>query len=213
MCEKQVRKGEWKMKTELCGISKSIGGRNVLDDISFTFRSGNRYVISGRSGAGKTTLLNIIAGYLPVDSGRISCGENQETSYMFQDDLLFSDLTLYENMRLVMSAKKLSDKRMKEMEKVLEILGIKFLLNTKIRCFSGGERKRAAMICALLPGPDVLLMDEPVAALDRESRKAVQRCICTEAKEAAVIIVTHEHMKMPGAVYLELEKGSLAYEK
>ncbi len=143
----------------------------------------------------------------------------ENVAYMFQDDLLFSNLTVWENLKLAWIGWDVSCSNgtfekafLDKAQDVLELLQIEEFLNTKVGCLSGGERKRVALAKDLTLSPSLFLLDEPVASLDPLSRRLVIKALNTVEKSATIIIVTHEDLKDPTFIRLELKKGALLYE-
>ena len=196
------------MKLVLKNVSKGWEGRGILKECSYVFSAGCTYYIRGRSGAGKTTLLHIIAGYLPFH-GQVLIPKHARIGYMMQEDLLFSSLTLRQNLRLAAAGAGHWKKGEGHALAWLEMMQIDHLMDREIRCLSGGERKRAALACAAVGRPDFLLLDEPVVALDGESRKGMLRCMRFLKKKIGCITVTHETIRDPTSIHLRLEKGKL----
>lgn len=197
---------------KLENVSKQLGEKTLLDYVSFTFETGKKYVITGRSGVGKTTLLNIIAEYLSYQ-GEIHVA-TEKIAYMFQDDLLFANLTVMENLEMARIGWQLeyTDRFWEKTKDILKLLQIDGFLDTKVGSLSGGEKKRVALAQGLMLSPQLFLLDEPVAALDPHSRRLVIKAINAVKKNTTIIIVTHEDLKDPTFIKLKLKKGKLLYE-
>src|SRR5205807_7198786 len=137
----------------------------------------------GPSGAGKTKLLEIIAGLQTPSSGEIWIDdrditalppERRNVGFMYQDYLLFPHLTVRRNVAFGLWRIPAADVK-DRIEKLSRLLKIEHLLDRNISGLSGGEQQRVALARALAPRPDVLLLDEPLSALDRQNRRALQR--------------------------------------
>jgi ABC-type lipoprotein export system ATPase subunit len=174
---------------ELKNISKTYTSK-VLRDLSYTFKSGNIYVIKGVSGCGKTTLLNILGGVETEFDGEIITEMPNDissvTSYIFQNSLLLSNITVLENLLLIKN-------NLEEIKKCAEQLNISDLLMKKPEHLSGGERQRVAIVRALLIMPKLFLADEPTASLDSLNSKSVAEIIAKLRSDKMIIIIsTHE---------------------
>lgn len=159
--------------------------------------------VLGPSGSGKTTLLRCLAGLEPRSTGRVVVGDRtwqddrtflqphqRRAGYVFQDGALFSHLDVRGNLAY---GWKRSRNQTGSLEEISDLLGLDSLLDRKVAGLSGGERQRVALGRALLTGPDLLLFDEPLAALDRESRRAIYPYFERIAAETALpfLHVTH----------------------
>ncbi|CAB49078.1 tungstate ABC transporter ATP-binding protein WtpC [Pyrococcus abyssi] len=151
-----------------------------LRDISFDVKKEEHFIILGPSGAGKTVLLEIIAGIIEPDEGRIILNgvdvtsyppEKRNLAYIPQDYALFPHMTVYDNIAFGLKLRRISrqeiDRKVKEISKVL---GIEHLLHRKPRTLSGGEKQRVAIARALVIEPELLLLDEPFANLDVQTK-------------------------------------------
>lgn len=160
-------------------------GDFVLHDINLDVKPGEYFIILGPTGAGKTVLLESIAGLHPLKSGQIWLGGKEVTrlepekrgiSIVYQDQALFPHLGVRDNIAFGL---KLRNKSKPEIERTLdwlvELLGISHLLHRKPDTLSGGERQKVALARALAIKPQLLLLDEPLSALDPENREGVQR--------------------------------------
>lgn len=196
-------------KIILNGISKRFEEKCIIDDISYIFEQGKIYIISGESGCGKTTLLNILAGYISPNNGNVTT--NSKISYMFQDELLFSNLTVIENLYIRLYAYKNSDIDYDEViNEALVSLGIESLIDKKVNLLSGGERQRVQLASILLSEPDVILLDEPTVKLDEENKVKMIEVVEHIFKDKTLIIVTHDEKKFSGKyTKLKITKGKL----
>ena len=187
---------------ELKNISKSFGGTHVLNDISLTLERGRIMSILGPSGGGKTTLLNIILGITDPTDGRILYNgedltrvpmEKRGFNIVFQDYALFPNLTAYENVTYGLRNRPGVSSET-EIGELIELLGLGEHLDKHIDELSGGQKQRVALARTLVMKPRLLLLDEPLSALDgviKESIKAKIRQIVTQY-DLTTIMVTHD---------------------
>jgi ABC-type sugar transport system ATPase subunit len=161
----------------------SSAGAFALRSINLEVSSGDYFVLLGPTGSGKTLLLETIAGLRTPTSGEIwihdqnvteLAPEHRRVGFMYQDYLLFPHLTVRRNIAfgLHRQAANEADERVAQVSRLLKIDG---LLNRRVAGLSGGEKQRIALARALAPQPRVLLLDEPLAALDPQTRQQVRR--------------------------------------
>lgn len=160
-------------------------GDFVLNDINLTVDKGEYFIILGPTGAGKTVLLESIAGLYPIKSGEIWLKGKQVTrvapekrgiSIVYQDHVLFPHLSVKDNIVFGLRLQKRARQEVETtLDKVAKLLNISHLLHRKPDTLSGGERQKVALARALSIQPQVLLLDEPLSALDPENRESVQR--------------------------------------
>lgn len=187
---------------ELIDVKKSYDGVTILNDVNFTVEDGEIISILGSSGSGKTTLLNIILGIKEVDNGKIIYNgtdvtdvpmEERGFNIVFQDYALFPHLNAYEN--IVYGLKNKPDVSTKEeVDDMIELLGLREHLDKKIEQLSGGQKQRVALARTLVMKPKILLLDEPLSALDGVIKESIKAKIKQIAKELnlTTIIVTHD---------------------
>jgi len=183
-------------------IFESLKGEAVhaLKDISFTLKKGELLTVLGPSGCGKTTLLNIAAGFLRPTSGIITLGNKEingtgvERGMVFQQGALFEWLTVAENVNFGLRMKnENSVTTAKRVEEWLEIVGLQGFGNTPTYQLSGGMQQRVALARCLINDPDLILMDEPLGALDALTREKMQSLVLRIWKETGktIILITH----------------------
>ncbi len=187
---------------ELRNIKKSYDGLTILDDVNFSVDNGEILSILGSSGSGKTTLLNIILGITEADSGTILYNgtditgvamEKRGFNIVFQDYALFPNLNAYQN--IVYGLRNKPDISTKEeVEELIDHLGLNEHLTKNIEQLSGGEKQRVALARTLVMKPKILLMDEPLSALDGVIKESIKDKIKAIADEfnLTIIIVTHD---------------------
>lgn len=169
---------------ELKEISKTYGDNTVLNNLSLNIKKNEFLTLLGPSGCGKTTTLKIIAGFENADEGVVLFGDNNITSLppykrklntVFQKYALFPHMNIYENIAFGLKIKKLPkaeiDKKVKNMLKLVALEGFE---KRSVESLSGGQQQRVAIARALVNEPEVLLLDEPLGALDLKLRKEMQ---------------------------------------
>lgn len=185
-------------------ICKSFGEVHAVDNISLTVPAGSFFTLLGPSGCGKTTLLRIIAGLELQDSGRVILGSEDISSLpatkrqintVFQSYALFPHLSVYENVAFGLRARKVIESEVKKrVSPRLEMLGIESMRDRLPHQLSGGQKQRVALARALVNEPDVLLLDEPMSALDAKLRVQVQVELRSLQQKLGqtFILVTHD---------------------
>lgn len=187
---------------ELNNIKKSFGGTTVLNGVSFSISEGEIVSILGSSGCGKTTLLNTILGLVQPDSGEIIYNgvditglpmEKRGFNIVFQDYALFPNLSAYQNIIYGLRNNP-NVSSQKEVQDLIKRLDMRDHMHKKIEQLSGGQKQRVALARTLVMKPKLLLLDEPLSALDgviKESVKVKIKEIVRDMKLTA-IIVTHD---------------------
>ncbi len=172
----------------------------ALKDINFTLNKGELLAVLGPSGCGKTTLLNIIAGFLNPTSGSISLGgrviegPGLERGMVFQQGALFEWLTVSKNVDFGLRMKNTAPEASHELvKKWLNIVGLQGFGDTPTYQLSGGMQQRVALARCLVNDPDLILMDEPLGALDALTREKMQSLVLELWRETGktIIIITH----------------------
>lgn len=176
------------MALKVQNVSKSYGILKVLDNVSFYVKDGEFVCIIGESGCGKTTILKIIAGIEKADSGEIIFESSTRVGFVFQDDRLLPWKTVYDNILFAVRAVKADESMVK---RVLEIVGLNGFEKYYPKQLSGGMRQRVGIARALAIQPDLLLMDEPFANLDAQTRERMQDELLKIVGKMTVIFVTH----------------------
>jgi spermidine/putrescine transport system ATP-binding protein len=166
------------------GVTRAYGTARALDDVSLDIAAGEFVVLLGPSGCGKTTLLNILGGFAEPDSGRVLIGgqdmagvgpKDRPTTTVFQDYALFPHMTLAENVGFGLRMRGISGPlRAARAADMLTLVGLEGRGARRPHELSGGQRQRVALARALAVEPEVLLLDEPLGALDLKLRRAMQ---------------------------------------
>jgi len=160
---------------KLDSISKSFGGKPVVENISLEIEAGERFTLLGRSGCGKTTLLRLIAGFETPDSGTIAIEgqdvgslpiEQRPVGLIFQNYALFPHMTVYDNIAVGPRIRGHAEIDIaKNIDELLEITHLQALRDAHPGQISGGEAQRVALARAVINRPKILLLDEPLSAL------------------------------------------------
>ena len=186
-------------------LCKAFDGKSVLTNVTHTFEEGRITCILGPSGIGKTTLLRVLMGLTAPDSGSVSGLDGRCCAAVFQEDRLLLHLSALENVRIAL---KRGFPR-EEILAALEAVGLGESARKPVRTLSGGMQRRVAIVRALLPDSDVLLMDEPFRGLDAATRAQVIRWMLPKLAGRTVIVVTHspEEAALFCADFWTLEKN------
>lgn len=187
---------------ELKNIKKSFDGVTVLNNVDFAIEDGEIVSILGSSGSGKTTLLNTILGIIQPDGGEIFHNgvditavpmEDRGFNIVFQDYALFPNLNAYDNIVYGLRNKP-NVSTPEEIQDIIERLGLKDHLHKEIEQLSGGQKQRVALARTLVMKPKILLLDEPLSALDGVIKESIKAKIKEIARDLnlTTIIVTHD---------------------
>ena len=189
---------------ELKNISKSFGDNVILENFEFKVKKDEFLTILGPSGCGKTTILRLIGGFEEPDQGQILFnGEDitnkeayeRQINTVFQKYALFPHMNVFDNIAFGLKIKKMDKKVIKEkVSEVLKLVNLSGFENREIESLSGGQQQRIAIARALVNEPDVLLLDEPLGALDLKLRQAMQIELKRIQKSVGItfIYVTHD---------------------
>ena len=193
-----------KMIVQLKGTSKSFDGEKVLDNISLDVHEKEFMTLLGPSGCGKTTTLRIIAGFVTPDSGDVFFEgkrindvppHKRHVNTVFQKYALFPHLNVYENIAFALRLNKVSEEEIYErVEEMLAMVNLKGFEKKDVNLLSGGQQQRVAIARALINKPKVLLLDEPLGALDLKLRKDMQNELKNIQRKTGItfIYVTHD---------------------
>ncbi len=179
---------------EVSHIKKKFGRKQILRDISFQVKCGERVAVVGRNGCGKSTLLQIMAGILKADEGSIryfrqEAGKDKKVfrkycGYVPQDNPLMEELSVKDNLRLWGAGRNAAS------EKVIEQFGLEEIMHVPVENLSGGMKRRLSIACALLEWPPVLLLDEPTTALDIYYQENVRQWMGQYLEMNGIIVMT-----------------------
>jgi NitT/TauT family transport system ATP-binding protein len=190
------------MSVEVAGIRKVYeGGVEALRDVSIAFPPGKLSTLLGPSGCGKTTLLKIIAGLIPHDAGEVRVkgervrGPGPERALVFQDFALLPWASVLRNVAFGLELRGVPRaERNAVVERVVELVGLGAWIDKYPSELSGGMQQRVGVVRALANEPDVLLMDEPFASVDAQTRMTLQEELTRiwEERRPTVIFITHD---------------------
>ena len=185
-------------------LTKRYDGKTVLDDFNLNIRKGEFVTFLGPSGCGKTTTLRLIAGFITPDEGRILLeGKDIATvppyerplNTVFQRYALFPHLDVYDNIAFGLKLQKMpTDEIDRKVRKVLKMVAMTDYEDRDVESLSGGQQQRVAIARAIVNEPKVLLLDEPLAALDRKMREDMQLELKEMHQKLGItfIYVTHD---------------------
>jgi ABC-2 type transport system ATP-binding protein len=187
---------------EIHGLCKSFGGKPALGDVSFKVGRGEIHGLLGHNGAGKSTTLGIILGMVMPDAGDVSIAgvsvltnrskALRKVGAIFESPAFYDYLSGWENLRILMSYSAGFDSR--AARETVELVGLSKRIHSKVRTYSHGMRQRLALAQALLPEPELLLLDEPTDGLDPEGIKWFRDFILCLRDERGMTVLFNSHL-------------------
>lgn len=207
------------------GVTKAIGRRLILKDISFRFHEEGRYLLVGPNGSGKTTLLKIISSLMRTTNGTVYYQGQEigsldgaylkEISFLSHQLNMYEELTGLQNLEFFSGLYEVKDYRKRALE-TLELFGLKFFVNEQVKSYSQGMKQRLAVAKAIIFSPRVLLFDEPFVRLDLRGRELLHGMIAQtmSAKylDPRLLILSTHDPELGWRLadqYLYLERGQL----
>ena len=183
------------------GVCKSFASRKVLDQLSFSVERAQVYGLLGPNGCGKSTAINILCSLLDPDSGTVRIGDTaskdsrHSLGYCPQEIALYRDLTPSENLRFFAEIQGLSPSgRKRRVDALTQQLGLARHDRTPVGALSGGWQRRVSIAAALIHEPEVIILDEPTAAVDLEARHELWGLIETLRGGGTTILLTTHHL-------------------
>jgi len=180
------------MDISIKNISKSFGSRTVIDNFSLDIKEGETVVLMGPSGGGKTTLAHIILGIIKPDKGTVEGLTGKSTAVVFQEDRLCEQLSAVKNIQMIF-------KKEKPLAEILEHaaqIGLdEESMKKPVVELSGGQKRRVAILRAMIAGRDFVCLDEPFKGLDRETRLNTMAYVKKQAAGRTVLLITHDEQE------------------
>ncbi|MEU5877036.1 ABC transporter ATP-binding protein [Spirillospora sp. NPDC047279] len=192
---------------EIKELGVELSGTRILDGVDLTVPAGSFVTLLGPSGSGKTTTLNVLAGFVAATSGEVLLGGRplggvpvgrRDIGFVFQNYALFPHLNVARNIEFPLLARKVGRQRRREMvATALELVQLPGTGDRAVSSLSGGQQQRVALARALVFGPALLLLDEPLAALDKQLREAMQIELKRIQRETGTttVAVTHDQVE------------------
>lgn len=215
-----------KYSVVLDGVSKFYNDEEILKSVDLELEKGKFYTLLGPSGCGKTTILNLIAGFIEPNSGKVYINgqdvgdipaSKRTVNTVFQNYSLFPHMNVFDNVAFGLEIKK-TDKNVikQEVKKALEMVELAGFEKREVSQMSGGQKQRVAIARALVNKPDVLLLDEPLSALDMKLRKSMQVLLRDIQWELGItfVFVTHdqeEALAMSDWIFV-MDKGKIVQQ-
>ncbi len=179
-------------------LTKTIHGRTIIDDLSFTLYPGERVSLSAPTGAGKSSLIHILSGLDKAFTGTVGMTARARVT-LFQEPGLFWYKTVAQNIfyPLKINGITLSNDILQQYDRWMAVTGLAGAADYYPHALSGGMKHKAAMVRAFLTGPDLILMDEPFRSMDLASRTQIMDHIRAGYPEITLLLVTHHLDEMP----------------
>ena len=182
----------------VCGLRVRRGGRPILHGLSFDLPTGTITGLLGPSGCGKTTLMRVLVGVQRYDGEVRVLGADpgapavrDRVGYVTQEAAVYKDLTARQNLRYFAA---LAGTRARDIDEVLETVGLTPMADRVVGTYSGGEANRASLACALVAGPEVLVLDEPTVGLDPLTREDLWATFHSLAERSITLVVSSHVM-------------------
>lgn len=212
------------MKIILDHLTKKYKDKTAVNQISAELSSGGLIGLIGRNGAGKTTLLKLLATIIKPSGGHIFLDDNDIVKnpndmrsvlgYLPQNTAVYPNLTAFEYLNYIASIKGINKQTaLSQINRLLSEFHLSDVQNQRLGTYSGGMKQRIGMICALLGGPKVIIIDEPTTGLDPEERMTVRNLLSRLSKERLVILSTHivSDIEAAASSILIMKNGNLIF--
>jgi heme exporter protein A len=186
------------------GLGRDFGAKRVLRGLDFEVPRGGFLVVTGPNGSGKSTLLSLCAGLLAPTFGELQVdADRSELGYLAHEPLVYRELTALENLDLYGRLYRVSERR-ERIGMLLERFGLWEARHERVSSFSRGMAQRLALCRALLHDPQLLLLDEPYAALDDAGGRVLDEELASLARDRTIVVATHEPARMADLASAEL---------
>ncbi|MBT2569965.1 ABC transporter ATP-binding protein [Planococcus sp. ISL-110] len=173
-------------------LTKRYGQENAVEELSFVLEKGTATALIGPNGAGKTTSLSMLADLLSPSSGTITMAEGLTIGFLPQHPQYFPWLTALEFTEMAARLSGIESKKAKlQSTRTLEFVGLEAAVNKKIGAFSGGMKQRLGLAQAIVHQPKLLLLDEPISALDPTGRREIMNLLKTLQQDTTILYSTH----------------------
>ncbi len=186
------------------GLGRRFGEKDVLRDVDFDLPGGGFLLVTGRNGSGKSTLLRMIAGLLVPTSGELAVEAGRGSiGFLGHEPLVYRELSALENLELYGRLYRIPERR-ERIGMLLERFGLWEARHQRVSTYSQGMRQRLGLCRALLHDPELLLLDEPFAGLDREGATLVERELGELTAERTLVVSSHQPERVDGLATLRL---------
>lgn len=200
---------------EVNHLSKQIGGKRILKDVSFQASTGDLLVITGPNGAGKTTLMRVITGLAPKSGGEILLNgvnynlSQRQIGYVSHKPMLYETLSVQEN--LVFFARMCGKLSLARIEELLRLVDLWLYRYEPVAVLSRGMQQRLALARTILLQPRLILYDEPFTGLDQDGQTLLRKILEDNRAQSIQLVITHELNLLKGLFYqvLNLQDGEL----
>ncbi len=207
------------MEIDIMHLTKKIAGVTILDDISYTFRSGSIYGLRGKNGCGKTMLMRSIAGLMKPTSGEIWINGKQlykqlekpeSIGILIENPAFLPEYTGYQNLKLIADMRKNVTEQ--EVRDTIEALGLDSHDRRKYRKYSLGMKQRLGIAAAILAQPEIVILDEPINAIDEKGVASIRDILKAMKSDNRIIIIAchdREELDYLADIVLEMSEGKI----
>lgn len=171
----------------LNGVYKEIKGKNVLNNINYTFEEGNLYLLKGHNGCGKTMMLRMLCGLIRPSSGTVEIDEGYDYGVLIENPTFMENETGFYNLKYLASIK--NEIQKEQIEAMLNHFNLGEVSKKKVKSYSLGMKQRLGIVQALMENPKVILLDEPFNALDEVNFKLVFEYLKNERGRGKIIVI------------------------
>ncbi len=207
------------MEIEVKNLTKTIGGVTILNNINFTFHGGSIYGLRGKNGCGKTMLMRSIAGLMKPTSGEIIIDGKllykqlevpDSIGILIENPAFLPEYTGYQNLKLLADIRKRITET--EIRKTIELVGLDSYDKRKYRKYSLGMKQRLGIAAAIMEQPDIVLLDEPINAIDEKGVQSIRDMLRSMKSDNRVIIIAchdREELDYLTDIVLEMSEGKI----